>query len=58
MADHKPINLSAALSTLPVKAKLPNSATVLDNWITQAESKLGSTRGRLGWLVASTVVAL
>jgi len=57
MADDEPFNLAAALSTLPPKTKLPNSAHVLDNWVTQAESKLGSTRGRLGWLVASTVVA-
>jgi len=57
MASDEPFNLAAALSALPTKPKLPNSAHVLDNWITQAESKLGSTRGRLGWLIASTVVA-
>jgi len=57
MANDEPFNLAAALSTLPTKSKLPNSAHVLDNWITQAESRLGTTRGRLGWLVASTVVA-
>ena len=56
MANDQPFNLAAALATLPAKTKLPNSANVLDNWITQAESKLGGTKGRLGWLVASTVV--
>ncbi|GAA2180193.1 nucleotidyl transferase AbiEii/AbiGii toxin family protein [Brooklawnia cerclae] len=54
--DERPLNLSAALSSLPPKTRAPNSARVLDAWITQAETKLGSTRGRLGWLVASTVV--
>jgi hypothetical protein len=57
MANDEPFNLAAALSTLPTKTKLPNSAHGLDNWITQAESKLGGTKGRLGWLIASTVVA-
>ncbi|MDR0783879.1 MAG: hypothetical protein LBE83_09015 [Propionibacteriaceae bacterium] len=57
MANDDLLNLSAAVGTLPTKAKTPNSARVLDNWITQAETKLGGTKGRLGWLVASTVVA-
>jgi hypothetical protein len=51
------VGLSAALAQLPPKAKAPNSVRVLDVWIAQAEAKLGATRGRLGWLVASTVVA-
>lgn len=49
--------LAAALRTLKPKTKQPVSATVLNNWITQAESKLGpdARGGRLGWLVASSV---
>lgn len=49
--------LAAALRSLKPKTKQPVSATVLNNWITQAESKLGpdAKGGRLGWLVASSV---
>ncbi len=57
MENREQSNLSTALGSLPVKQKLPHSSRVLDTWIIQAENKLGSTRGRLGWLVASTVVA-
>ncbi|MDR1264672.1 MAG: nucleotidyl transferase AbiEii/AbiGii toxin family protein [Propionibacteriaceae bacterium] len=57
MNDNERFNLSTALGGLPVKEKAPNSSRVLDAWIIQAENKLGSTKGRLGWLVASTVVA-
>jgi hypothetical protein len=57
MADRETVNLSAALNGLPTKAKAPTSARVLDVWIVQTEDKLGATKGRLGWLVASTVVA-
>jgi hypothetical protein len=47
-------NLVAGLAP---KAKQPNSSTVLNAWIAQAESKLGpgARGGRLGWLVASSV---
>lgn len=49
--------LAAALRSLKPKTKQPVSATVLNNWITQAESKLGpeAKGGRLRWLVASSV---
>ncbi|MGW4635350.1 nucleotidyl transferase AbiEii/AbiGii toxin family protein [Nocardia sp. NPDC004415] len=49
--------LTAMLSTLPPKTKAPMTTTVLNNWITQAEGKLGTEAkaGRLGWLVASSV---
>ncbi len=49
--------LAALLRTLKPKAKQPMSATVLNNWIAQAEGKLGpeAKGGRLGWLVASSV---
>ncbi|MPY80476.1 MAG: hypothetical protein GEV04_18870 [Actinophytocola sp.] len=49
--------LSALLRPLKPKTKQPVSATVLNNWIAQAEGKLGpeAKGGRLGWLVASSV---
>lgn len=49
--------LAVALSGLRPKQHHPHSARVLDGWIAQAERQLGSDGGRLGWLVASTVVA-
>ncbi|MDR1079230.1 MAG: hypothetical protein LBL55_11375 [Propionibacteriaceae bacterium] len=49
MNDNERFNLSTALGGLPVKEKAPNSSRVLDTWIIQAENKLGSTKGRLGW---------
>lgn len=57
MEEHKPVSLTAALGDLRPKEKAPGSARVLDGWIAQAERQLGSDGGRLGWLVASTVVA-
>lgn len=51
------MNLSEALGGLRPKGKVPNSARVLNTWIAQAERQLESDGGRLGWLVASTVVA-
>lgn len=49
--------LAALLHTLEPKTKQPVSVTVLNNWIAQAEGKLGpeAKGGRLGWLVASSV---
>lgn len=49
--------LADLLRALKPKAKQPVSATVLNNWIAQAEGKLGDEArgGRLGWLVASSV---
>lgn len=49
--------LAAMLHALKPKAKQPASVTVLNNWIAQAEGKLGpeAKGGRLGWLVASSV---
>ncbi len=50
-------DLSTRLRTLTPKGKQPNSATVLNNWITKAETDLGvEGGGRLGWLIASTIV--
>jgi hypothetical protein len=53
----EPFNLSEALGTLKTKSKPPNSARVLNAWIAQAEHNLGYDGGRLGWLVAATVVS-
>lgn len=49
--------IAALLRTLTPKSKQPASATVLNNWIAQAEGKLGpeARGGRLGWLIASSV---
>jgi hypothetical protein len=49
--------IAKLVAGLAPKAKQPNSSTVLNAWIAQAESKLGSEArgGRLGWLVASSV---
>ncbi|MFZ0531274.1 MAG: nucleotidyl transferase AbiEii/AbiGii toxin family protein [Propionicimonas sp.] len=50
-------DLSSRLRELTPKQKQPNSATVLNNWIARAELDLGIDEGgRLGWLVASTIV--
>lgn len=49
--------LTDLMRTLKPKDKQPVSASVLNTWIAQAESKLGpeASGGRLGWLVASSV---
>jgi hypothetical protein len=49
--------VAALLRTLNPKTKQPASAAILNQWITQAEGKLGpeAKAGRLGWLVASSV---
>ena len=44
------------LDHLPDRGKEPNSARTLDAWIIQAQGRVGVDHGRLGWLVASTVV--
>src|SRR5664279_5890451 len=44
------------MGRLPERGKEPASARVLDTWIAQAQRKLGMDAGRLGWLIASTVV--
>lgn len=56
-AEHAGSRLAALLRALTPKAKQPVSAAVLNNWIAQAEGKLGDEAkgGRLGWLVASSV---
>jgi len=50
-------DLRSRLRQLKPKQKQPNSAAVLNNWIAKAERDLEVDEGgRLGWLVASTVV--
>ena len=44
------------LDHLPDRGKEPNSARTLDAWIIQAQERVGIDHGRLGWLIASTVV--
>lgn len=41
---------------LPRRDKLPATARALDAWINQAQDKVGIAAGRIGWLVASSVV--
>ncbi len=50
------MNLSEAVRSFRPKDKAPNSARVLNTWIARAERQFESDGGRLGWLVASTVV--
>lgn len=57
MAASEPVNLAQSLGGLKPKEKAPGSARILNAWITQAQSSLGSAGPRLGWLVAATVVS-
>jgi Nucleotidyl transferase AbiEii toxin, Type IV TA system len=57
MVEREASNLAASLGDLPTKGKSPGSARILNAWITQAQSRLGSAGPRLGWLVAATVVS-
>lgn len=49
MSDHP-------FAALPDRGKPPTSRRHLDQWIQQAQPKTGVAVGRLGWLVASSVV--
>jgi Nucleotidyl transferase AbiEii toxin, Type IV TA system len=49
MSDH-------LFSGLPDRNKPPTSRRHLDQWVQQAQPKTGIAAGRLGWLVASSVV--
>ena len=53
MTTENPIALTG---NLPNRDKEPTNARVLDAWIAAAHDKLELDSGRLGWLVASTVV--
>lgn len=46
----------ARLAQLQSRGKEPNSSAVLDRWVAAAQQAAGVEAGRLGWLVASTVV--
>lgn len=49
MTDHP-------FASLPGRGKEPTSKRHLDAWVAQAQAKTGVAVGRLGWLVASSVV--
>ncbi len=50
-------DLAIELGRLKVKTKEPVSSRVLDSWIAQIENSIAKDQaGRLGWLVASTLV--
>lgn len=57
MAEPFESRQAARLRGLAPKAKPPASASILNTWIAQAERQLDSEtdRGRLGWLIASSV---
>lgn len=57
MAEAFPSRLAGMLRDLKVKESKPASVSILNNWITLAESRLGDEAGggRLGWLIASSV---
>ncbi|MHB8340488.1 MAG: nucleotidyl transferase AbiEii/AbiGii toxin family protein [Mycobacteriales bacterium] len=46
----------AQLSSLRERGKDPASRNVLNAWVNQAQEQVGLDTGRLGWLIASTVV--
>ena len=54
--QHRDGSALARMARLPERGKEPASARVLDTWIIQTQEKLGMDAGRLGWLIASTVV--
>ncbi len=54
--DSKPIGLTQSLAGLKPKEKAPNSASNLEKWIVQVESKIdGARSGRLAWLAEGTL---
>lgn len=40
----------------PDRQRIPGSARVLNNWLRDAQNQTGVAEGRIGWLLASTVV--
>jgi hypothetical protein len=44
------------LNALAPRGKYPNSTRILDGWVAKAQAQVRVDHGRLGWLVASTVV--
>ncbi|OZB89346.1 MAG: hypothetical protein B7X41_03235 [Microbacterium sp. 14-71-5] len=59
MSEPSASRVAAMLRQVRVKDKGPNSKSVLDAWIAQAASRLGTDAdaGRLGWLIALSVAA-
>jgi hypothetical protein len=57
MAQSENLNLASQFGGLKPKDREPASARVLNAWISQAQQTLGTSGPRLGWLVATTVVA-
>lgn len=57
MPETFPSRLAGMLRELKAKESQPASVSILNNWITLAESRLGDEAGggRLGWLIASSV---
>lgn len=57
MANQFPSRLARTLHEQKEKKSQPASASILNKWITLAESRLGEEvgGGRLGWLIASSV---
>lgn len=41
---------------LPDRQRIPGSARALNNWLRDAQNQTGVAEGRIGWLLASTVV--
>ena len=50
-------NVVDSLNNMQPKNKEAGSSRILNTWIAQAERQIGADAGRLGWLVASTIVA-
>ena len=50
-------NLVRSLNNMLPRDKEASSARILNAWIAQTERQVGADAGRLGWLVASTIVA-
>lgn len=53
-AAQKPIH--TRLTSLGERGKEPASKSILNAWVNQAQAQVGLDTGRLGWLIASTVV--
>jgi hypothetical protein len=45
------------LADLPKKDRFPKSARILDGWVRDAQKLIGSRGERVGWILASTIVA-
>ena len=57
MAAAERTGMAEALGSLRPKQKAPSSCRTLDAWVAAAERELGVRGGRVGWLVATTLVS-